>query len=122
MVTVVAILLTDLLLGIAAGMVAGGFFALYHSYRNSHHMKEEITDENGVKVYHLILAEEVSFFNKASVIKEFDRIPPKSKVIIDCTNSKSISYDVIEVIKNFEENAKMKEITVEKINFIEPVY
>lgn len=120
-VTVVAILLTDLLQGIAAGLIVGGFFTLYHSYRNSHHMKEEISDEKGVKVYHLILAEEVSFFNKASVIKELDKIPPGSKVIIDCTKSVSISYDVIEAIKNFEVNAKMKDITVEKINFKDPV-
>jgi MFS superfamily sulfate permease-like transporter len=118
----VAILLTDLLQGIAAGMVVGGFFALYHSYRNSHHMKEEVKDEDGVTVYHLIFAEEVSFFNKASVIKELDRIPPGSKVIIDFTKSISVSYDVIEVIRNFEENAKTKDIKVEKINFIEPVY
>lgn len=120
-VTVLAILLTDLLQGIAAGMIVGGFFTLYHSYRNSHHMKEEVSDENGVKVYHLILAEEVSFFNKASVIKELDRIPPGSKVVIDCTKSVSISYDVIEIIKNFEVNAKMKDISVEKINFRDPV-
>lgn len=122
LVTVVAILLTDLLQGIAAGMIVGGFFTLYHSYRNSHHMKEEIKEENGRKVYHLIMAEEVSFFNKASVIKELDRIPPGSKVIIDCTQSVSIAYDVIEVIKNFEVNAKTKDILVEKINFIEPAF
>jgi MFS superfamily sulfate permease-like transporter len=94
---------------------------LYHSYRNSHHMKETVSDENGHKVYHIVLAEEVSFFNKASVIKALNQIPANSKVIIDCTNSKSISYDVVEVIKNYESNAKTKNITVEKIDFIEPI-
>jgi MFS superfamily sulfate permease-like transporter len=120
-VTVVAILLTDLLMGITAGLIVGGFYALYHSYRNSHHMKETVSDENGHKVYHIVLAEEVSFFNKASVIKALNQIPANSKVIIDCTNSKSISYDVVEVIKNYESNAKTKNITVEKIDFIEPI-
>jgi SulP family sulfate permease len=46
-----------------------------------------------------------------------DSIPNNSKVIIDCTNSKSIALDVIELILNFESNAKTKNITVEKVNF-----
>ena len=120
-VTVIVILLTDLLTGIIAGMIMGGFYALRHSYRNSHYMKEVVTSENGINTYHLVLAEEVSFFNKASVIRELEEIPENSKVIIDCTNSKSIDYDVVELIKNYESNAKTKNIVVEKINFIESV-
>ena len=120
-VTVIVILFTDLLTGIIAGMVMGGFFALRHSYRNSHYMKEAHTTENGVNTYHLVLAEEVSFFNKASLIRELEAIPENSKVVIDCTNSKSIDYDVVELIKNFDSNAKSKNIVVEKIKFIEPV-
>ena len=119
-VTVVAILTTDLLKGITAGMIVGGGFALYHSYMNSHHMKEEISNENGTKIYRLELAEEVSFFNKASVVKALDSITSNSKVIIDCSKSKSIAYDVLELIKDYESNAKSKNITVEKIKFIEP--
>ncbi len=118
-VTVIAILATDLLKGITAGMVVGGFYALLHSYRNSHHMKDVITTEDGQQIHHLVLAEEVSFFNKASVVKALDAIPENSKVIIDCTNSKSIAYDVLELIKDYEINAKSKNITVEKINFKE---
>ncbi|MDZ4702871.1 MAG: SulP family inorganic anion transporter [Saprospiraceae bacterium] len=120
-VTVVVILLTDLLTGIIAGMAMGGFYSLRHSYRNSHYMKEVHTTENGVDTYHLVLAEEVSFFNKASLIRELDAIPENAKVVIDCSNSKSIDYDVVELIKNFESNAKSKNIAVEKIKFIEPV-
>jgi SulP family sulfate permease len=120
-VTVIVILFTDLLTGIIAGMAMGGFFALRHSYRNSHYMKEAHTTENGVNTYHLVLAEEVSFFNKASLIRELEAIPENSKVVIDCTNSKSIDYDVVELIKNFDSNAKSRNIVVEKIRFIEPV-
>ena len=118
--TVVGILLTDLLKGITIGMLFGIFYTLRHSYRNSHYMKETVTTEEGNSVHHLVLAEEVSFFNKASVIKELEEIPANSKVIIDCTKSKSIAYDVVEIITNFRTNAKHKNITVETINFIEP--
>lgn len=118
--TVVAILATDLLKGITVGMLFGIFYTLKHSYKNSHHLKEIKTKENGSKIHHLVLAEEVSFFNKASIIEALDSIPVNSKVIIDCSKSKSIAYDVIEIIKNYESNAKTKNIVIEKINFIEP--
>ncbi len=118
--TVVAILATDLLKGITVGILFGIFYTLRHSYRNSHHMKETISTEEGQVLHHLVLAEEVSFFNKANVIKELDEIPANSKVIIDCSKSKSIAYDVVEIIQNYKNNAKTKNITVETINFIEP--
>ncbi len=118
--TVIGILATDLLKGITIGILFGIFYTLRHSYRNSHYMKETVTGEEGNEVHHLILAEEVSFFNKASVIKELEEIPANSKVIIDCTKSKSIAYDVVELIRDFRSNAKTKNITVETVNFIEP--
>ncbi len=118
--TVIGILATDLLRGITIGMLFGIFYTLRHSYRNSHYMKETVTTEDGHEVHHIVLAEEVSFFNKASVIKELEEIPKNSKVIIDCTKSKSIAYDVVELIRDFRSNAKTKNITVETVNFIEP--
>ena len=117
--TVIGILATDLLKGITIGILFGIFYTLRHSYRNSHYVKETVTTEDGHETHHLVLAEEVSFFNKASVIKELEDIPKNSKVIIDCTNSKSIAYDVVELIRDFKSNAKTKNITVETVNFIE---
>lgn len=115
--TIVAIIATDLLKGITVGILVGIFYTLRHSYRNSHHVKDVVSDDNGKAVHHLVLAEEVSFFNKASLLNTLDAIPTNSKVIIDCTNSKSIAYDVIEIIKDYELNAKSKNIELEKINF-----
>jgi SulP family sulfate permease len=120
--TVVGILFTDLLKGISIGLAFGLFYTLRHSYRNSHHMKDAVTTEDGHEVHHLVLAEEVSFFNKASVIKALDSIPRNSKVIIDCSKSKSISYDVVELIQEYKTNAREKNIQVETINFIEPAF
>ena len=120
--TVVGILATDLLKGITIGILFGIFYTLRHSYRNSHHMKDVVTTEEGHEVHHLVLAKEVSFFNKANVIKELDEIPANSKVIIDCSKSKAIAHDVLELIKDYEIHAKTKNITVEKIKFIEPAF
>lgn len=120
MATVVGILATDLLKGITIGVLFGIFYTLRHSYRNSHHMKDAVTTEDGHQVHHIELAQEVSFFNKASVIRALEAIPANSKVIIDCSKSKSIAHDVVEIIQNYKSNAKTKNISVETINFIEP--
>ena len=117
MATVIAILATDLLKGITVGVLFGIFYTLRHSYKNSYHLKGNVTDDNGKPIHHLVLAEEVSFFNKASLLNAFEQIPVNSKVIIDFTNSKSVALDVIELIEDFEINAKTKNIQVEKINF-----
>lgn len=117
--TVVGILATDLLKGITLGILFGIFYTLRHSYRNSHHLMDIVKNENGNEVHHIVLAQEVSFFNKASIIDTLDLIPENSKVIIDFSKSKSIAYDVLEIIRDFEINAKTKNIVVEKIKFIE---
>ena len=118
--TIVGILVTDLLKGIVIGLLLGIFFTLRHSYRNAYHMKDLTTTEQGRTVHHLVLAQEVSFFNKANIIKALEAIPPNSGVIIDCTHSKSIAYDVVEFIRDYKKNAQLKGINVEMIGFIEP--
>ena len=111
--TVLAILFTDLLRGIAVGLLVGIFYTLRHSYRNSHHIKEVKTTEEGREVHHLVLAEEVSFFNKASVLQTLNALPENSKVILDFKNSKAVAHDVLELIEDFKANAKTKNIAVE---------
>lgn len=118
--TVVGILLTDLLMGITIGMVFGIFFTLHHSYRNSYYMKDVVTSENNIETHHIVLAQEVSFFNKASIMKALDSISENSRVIIDCSNSKAIAYDVLEFIEHYRSNAKLKNITVETVSYIKP--
>jgi SulP family sulfate permease len=111
--TVVGILLTDLLKGITIGLLFGIFYTLRHSYRNSHHIIDVTTTEDGREVHHLVLAEEVSFFNKANVLKTLNSLPESSKVIIDFEKSKAVAHDVLELIDNFKTNAKTKNIEVE---------
>ena len=119
-VTIIAIVLTDLLTGIGLGLLIGLGFTLHHSFRNSHYMKDSKTTADGLETHHLVLAEEVSFFNKASIIEALEKIPANSKVIIDCTNCKSMAYDVQEFIHDYQLHAKLKKIVVETINFKPP--
>ena len=119
-VTVVAIVFTDLLTGIGIGLGVAILFTLHHSFRNSHYLQDVTTTEDDKVVHHLVLAEEVTFFNKAGIVEALEAIPKNSKVIIDCTNSKAIDYDVAEFIRDYQLHAILKNITVETIGFVAP--
>src|SRR5690606_21712098 len=60
----------------------------------------EVGRENNM--VHLKLATEVNFFNKASISKLLMRLPEGCSIIIDGTESKSIDYDVLEILQEFE--------------------
>lgn len=117
--TIIGILLTDLLIGITIGICFGLFYTLKNSYYNAYFMRDYLSEEDNQQVHHIVLAEEVSFFNKASIIHVLKSIPDGSKVIIDCSRSKAIAYDVVEFIKDYKANAANKNITVETIKLIE---
>lgn len=117
MTTIVVMLFTDLLSGVLVGLAMSILFTLHHSYRNSYHLKDAVTQEGDRDVHHIVLAQEVSFFNKASIMKTLNAIPQNAKVIIDFSQSKSIAYDVIELIQDYKLLAELKNIEVETINF-----
>ncbi|WP_207492846.1 SulP family inorganic anion transporter [Aridibaculum aurantiacum] len=119
MATVVGILATDLLKGIGIGLAVGIFYTLRHNYKNSHYVHDTKTVENGKEMHHLVLAEEVSFLNKANILKTLNAIPDNAKVVIDGSKSVAIDYDVIEIIQNFRQNAKSKNIEVELLGITE---
>ena len=110
-ITIVAILLTDLLIGIGIGLVASVFFILQNNYRNSYWLHNEDTTDG--KRIRLVLSEDVSFLNKGSILKTLKEIPPKSSVLIDASDSIHIDQDILDILKDFEEKAKFKEIELE---------
>lgn len=118
-VTVVAILLTDLLKGVAIGMVLSVFYLLRINMRNPFFYKiEEDGDKKNIRIR---LAEEVSFLNKAAIQVLLNQIPKETNVIIDGTHSRHIDPDVLETIFNFRQHSYTKGILVTLEN-IKPHY
>jgi SulP family sulfate permease len=109
-VTIVAVVLTDLLIGVGIGMVVGVFYILRTNMRNPYFYHIE-SNENK-KVLRIRLSEEVTFLNKAAIQMMLSKLPNESEVIIDGSNSKYIDPDVIEIIKNYKHNAYSKGIIV----------
>ena len=111
-VTVLAILMTDLLKGIAVGMVVAIYYILRKNYKHSYSYRKE-NDQSG-EVVTIVLSEEVTFLNKGSIGLTLDNIQPNSTVIIDGRRSLDIDYDVLEIIQNFKQHtAPTRNITVE---------
>jgi carbonic anhydrase len=114
-VTIVAIFFTDLLKGIAVGMAVSAFFILKRNLNNSGFLHKEDLDQ-GQKI-RIVLAEEVSFLNKASIIERLDKIKDKADVVIDASNSRYIDNDILQIIEEFTILSKRKQINVELVGF-----
>ncbi|MCK8492651.1 MULTISPECIES: SulP family inorganic anion transporter [Spirosoma] len=109
-VTVVAILLTDLLIGIGIGMVAGIFFILRDHYLNAHRVRTHWdSDKDKTRIY-VRLGDHVSFLSKARLMKLLKGVPDNAIVEIDGTNSSYIDSDVVTAIQNFGGVAKQRNI------------
>lgn len=118
-VTVVAILGTDLLKGIGVGMLFALFFILRRNYKYAYKYAKEVNSK-GEEVTRLTLSEDVTFLNKGSLASALSDLPNNSRVIIDGSKSASIDYDVLEVIQEFKKHtAPFKNITLETINIKE---
>lgn len=100
LVTVVGILGTDLLVGIALGMTAAVFSILLTNYYNPFFVDRDPSE--GVRI---ILSEDVSFLNRAAIMRVLAAIPPGAKVVIDATRSMNIDHDVYEILRDFEQRA-----------------
>lgn len=107
MVTVVGILTTDLLVGIAVGMVAAVFSILLTNYNNPFFL-----DRDPSEAIRITLSEDVSFLNRAAVMRALAAIPPGATVVIDATRSVNIDHDVYEILKDFEQRAALIDVNL----------
>jgi len=109
-VTLLAILFTDLLIGIAVGMA----FGLYYVIRTNFHSAISLT-QDGTN-YLLRLHKDVSFLNKPVLRHCIGRIEPDSHVIIDGSRAIFIDQDILETLQDFVYAAEDDGITVELKN------
>ena len=114
-VTVLAIVFTDLLLGIAIGLVISLFFILMNNFRNPFDFVR--SDYHTGEIIRLELAPQVSFFNKPSIQNTLDQIPRDSEMVIDASQSDFIDYDVLEAIEEFRTVAPERNINLSLVGF-----
>lgn len=116
-VTIIAILFTDLLKGIIIGIAISIFFILRNNYRRAYLLMKEEHQENEKITIQLV--EDVTFINKGVITLTLDKLPENSNVVIDGSKSHNIDLDVLEIIHNFKETALLRGISLELRNIPE---
>lgn len=99
--TVVAILFTDLLIGVLIGLGAAICFIIYSNIRNP--LKKNVEKHSsGDEVLHIELANQVSFFNRAALEETLSKVSPGKHVLLDATNTDYLDPDILELIKEYQ--------------------
>ena len=115
-VTVIAIIFTDLLVGVGIGLTVSIYFILRGNLKLAYFFHQE--DYTSDKTVHMELAQEVSFLNKAAIKQTFAHLPENSSLVLDANHSIYIDHDVLKLIKEFVElGAPEKNIQVKLIGF-----
>lgn len=111
-VTIIAILFTDLLKGMGVGMLCG----MYYVVRANFHASISVTRDGSN--YLLRLQKDVSFLNKPLLRELLAQIEPRSSLIIDGQRAQFIDQDILETIYDFRQSAADDEITLELRGFV----
>jgi len=106
-ITIVAIVTTDLLKGIVIGIIVGLFYMVRSNFRSSVFV---VHDDNK---FLFRLRKDVSFLNKPIIKRKLEEVPENAFVLIDATRADFIDKDVIEEVNNFMTHAHLKNIRVE---------
>ncbi len=107
-ITVLAILFTDLLIGVLIGIGYAVYFLVKHTYRAGFTMNEK--QEGHMRHFHIDLALNVSFLNKKKLRDTLDAIPEYSIIDIFGSRSVYIDHDILEIIQDYKVKAKTKHI------------
>lgn len=114
-ITIIIMLVTDLLRGVCVGLIVSVIFIIRDNIKSSFDSTSDIIDG---QLYYLIkLPQHVTFFNKGFLIRFFASINSDSKVIIDASINKKINRDSKDVISDFINSAKKRNIEVELIKY-----
>lgn len=107
LVTIVAIMMTDLLVGIGIGVVVGFAFVLLDHQRAPGYT---IVSPKGAVLTRLRLNEPVTFLSKATLAAKLEGMPPGSRIELDGRFCRHIDQDVLELIHEFRETARSRDI------------
>lgn len=115
-VTLSAIVLTDLLIGIIIGMMVATGFVLGSNLRRPLRRVEE-KHVNG-DVTRIILANQVSFLNRAALMIGLNELPEGRHLVLDARTTDYIDPDVLDLIRDFEhDSAPARGIQVSLLGF-----
>ncbi|MCW5912721.1 MAG: SulP family inorganic anion transporter [Cyclobacteriaceae bacterium] len=105
--TVVAVLFTNLLLGVFLGIIVALIFILITNFKKAMIL---VSDEER---YLIKFTKDVTFLNKAALRQELATIPENALLVIDATQAGFVDGDIVETLVDFTETARSKNISIE---------
>lgn len=115
-VTLISIVCLNLLIGIILGLITHLFFILRSNSQARIDIIQEIYPQGMTN--RLILPQQTTFLNKASLIAELKSIPKDSQLIIDARFTEFMDKEIIEYLEEFKEHlAPQKNISLNLIGF-----
>ncbi len=99
--TVTAIVFTDLLIGIVIGLVMAIGFILNSNMRRP--VQRFVEQHLGGDVVHIVLANQVSFLNRAALSTALNEVPRHGRVLLDAQSTDYIDPDVLDLIRDYKE-------------------
>ena len=102
LITLLAIVLSDLLIGILIGLAVSVLFILNSNLRRP--IRRVVETHIGGDVLHIELANQVSFLNRAALDKLFTEATPGTGLLIDASGTDYIDPDVLSLIRDFKNN------------------
>jgi len=117
--TIFAILATDLLIGVSIGLLLSTYFIIRSNFKTEYKITKKTINE--IETEHIKLNSDVTFLNKVSLKKALDEVAENSVLTIDGSECNFIDYDILEIISEFENKAKERHIElrligIEKVN------
>ena len=117
-VTVIVVSFGNLLAGVFTGLLVNLLFVLRNNSRARIDIIQETTP--GGRNFRLLLPQQTTFLNKATIIEELNTIPQNSKLIIDARYAEFIDKEVLEYIQDYTEfQAPLRAISLNLIGFKE---
>jgi len=114
--TIVAILFTDLLIGIIIGLHIGAFFIIYSNYKVPFSVIENTHPTKDISRVNVKLSEHVSFLNKANLQHTLEDIADNAEVIVDAASTQTIDFDILDILHDFRIQAATRSIKFDFIN------
>jgi carbonic anhydrase/SulP family sulfate permease len=102
LITVLAIVFTDLLIGVLIGLATSLGFILYSNFKRP--LRRYIEKHLGGDVLHIELANQVSFLNRAALSKVLNEVPVGGHVLIDASATDYIDPDVLDLLRDYAQH------------------
>ena len=113
-ITIIAVLLTDLLSGVGVGFLVAMFFLLRRNYELA--FISHVDSKNRKTI--ISFAQIVSFLNKGALMTTLQDIPNGSTVVVSAKKCHTMSKEIQEVMKDFRDiTSKKNNINLELIGF-----